>query len=481
MQLIRSKPEPLATIGLYLFAGSLFVLALALYKAGALGDLWAGTLRVYGSAGILGALLAAILLIGAYRQSKPDRRGKFWLPLALNLVVVVFCLGGAEIALRILAKPGPYSLNIGSITLLPHEWEKVVETNLQHVNKGRDKEGVLSLTSGLVRTNEGRLYTNDMEGITVEDDELGWTIGASRTSKDGMYKSSAEGIRSAEQGASFAASDPRRRIAVLGNSMTFGQDVSFEDSWGYFLERSLPAGTRVLNFGVPGYGVDQAYLRFERDALKWNPAVTVFAFIQDDIWRVGGVYPFFRGWLGPSKPRFILDGENLKLLNSPTVPPEKIFASRSVFDLPFLQYDMHFIPHQWDTDFIYSLYLARFLVTKFPRWQEPSDLTSDATVARLASRIVQEFYSSAQAQGTKPVIVYFPSRYDFRSNTNYGRETVLASLKQNGIPVTDLTPCLLARVSKDNLFLAGKFHFGREGNAAAAECIRTLIWDKLPA
>lgn len=455
-----ARPETLVSIGLYFFAGSLFILALALYKNGdgALSSLWTGRFRGFGWLGTLSALLGAALVFAAYRWSRLSRASGFWLPLALNLIVVVFCLGTAEIALRILATPGPYGPRIGSITLLPYEWEKAVETNLEYVKKSLG----------------GKSYF-------VEHETLGWTVGASRTSADRMYKSSAEGIRSAEQGVSFAASDPRRRIAFLGNSYAFAEEVPFEDSWGYFLERSLPAGSRVLNFGVPGYGVDQAWLRFRQDVVKWNPTITVFAFVQDDIWRTGNAYPFFKEWFGPSKPRFVIEGDKLKALNSPALPADRIFAHRSVHELPFLEYDNQFVPDEWATSPVYASYLARFLVTKFPRWQSPSALTSEATIASLGSRIIEEFYASAQASGTHPFIVYLPSKYDFRSTTNYARETVLASLKQKDIPVTDLTPCLLQRVSKEQLFLVQGLHYSRQGNAAAAECVRALIADKLTA
>ena len=454
------KAEALATSALYVALGSLSILALAMYKNGAapLADLWVGRLRVYAWAGIFGAFAAGILLFAAHQWSKRDGKGAFWLSVALNLGVVAVCLGLTELGLRIVTTPGPYGPRLRTTDLLPHEWQKAVKINLDLAKKSRD----------------GHFYF-------VEDETLGWTVGASRTSPDGLYKSSMEGIRSGEQGASFASSDPSRRVAIFGNSFTFAEEVRFEDSWGHFLEQGLPAGTTVLNFGVPGYGVDQAYLRFKREAPRWNPPVSVFAFVQDDIWRTGNVYPFVKGWLGPSKPRFILHGDNLVLLNSPTLPLNEIFARPVIFALPLLDYDNAFNPNEWAVGPLYSSFVIRLLVTLFPRWPEPEEMTRDTIIARLGSRIVEEFYATARASGTNPVIVYFPSRYDFRSTTNFARETVLALLKEKNVPVTDLTACLLKRVASERLFVMHGIHFSREGNAAAAACIRTLISDKLPA
>jgi lysophospholipase L1-like esterase len=69
----------------------------------------------------------------------------------------------------------------------------------------------------------------------------------------------------------FAAVPAKRRIAVVGDSFTFGLEVRYEDTWPYQLERALGPEFRVLNLGVDGYGVDQAFLRYRRDVLAWRP------------------------------------------------------------------------------------------------------------------------------------------------------------------------------------------------------------------
>src|SRR5262249_30879361 len=49
-------------------------------------------------------------------------------------------------------------------------------------------------------------------------------------------------------------------VSLYGDSMTWGDEVDDEHAWGNILSRLL--NCRVANYGVPGYGVDQAYLRF---------------------------------------------------------------------------------------------------------------------------------------------------------------------------------------------------------------------------
>ena len=49
-------------------------------------------------------------------------------------------------------------------------------------------------------------------------------------------------------------------VTLYGESMTYGDEVTDAEAWGNVLAQRL--GCRVGNFGVGGYGSDQALLRF---------------------------------------------------------------------------------------------------------------------------------------------------------------------------------------------------------------------------
>ena len=70
------------------------------------------------------------------------------------------------------------------------------------------------------------------------------------------------------------ASQPVVDIAALGDSHTFGTNVSSDSSWPKLLGKRL--GKRVYNFGVPSYGVYQ-YERLFYKALKLNPQWIIIA------------------------------------------------------------------------------------------------------------------------------------------------------------------------------------------------------------
>jgi lysophospholipase L1-like esterase len=64
------------------------------------------------------------------------------------------------------------------------------------------------------------------------------------------------------------------KIAILGDSSSFGWLVDFRDSYGEVLQRLLQQSGRqadVRNFSVPGYNSQQARVAFMRHVLPWKP------------------------------------------------------------------------------------------------------------------------------------------------------------------------------------------------------------------
>jgi hypothetical protein len=87
---------------------------------------------------------------------------------------------------------------------------------------------------------------------------------------------------------------------VAGDSFVFGDDVDDGESWPAYLERSMDR--RVVNGGVPGFGLDQAVLWAERLSERFHPENIVVAFIPHDIIRCE-----FSAWPAGAKPYFEID------------------------------------------------------------------------------------------------------------------------------------------------------------------------------
>jgi hypothetical protein len=72
-------------------------------------------------------------------------------------------------------------------------------------------------------------------------------------------------------------------VLAIGDSFTFGDQVSNDQTWPAILEDT--GDVTVINGGVFGYGLDQSYLRMLTLADQYQPDIIVFSFIPDDIYR----------------------------------------------------------------------------------------------------------------------------------------------------------------------------------------------------
>ena len=92
-----------------------------------------------------------------------------------------------------------------------------------------------------------------------------------------------DGIRSNGEAAHAGTGDI---ILAVGDSFTFGDEVSDDETWPAKLEKI--SGKRVINGGVFGYGVDQIYLRMRTLARRYKPDIIIFSLddIQKIFWKL---------------------------------------------------------------------------------------------------------------------------------------------------------------------------------------------------
>lgn len=121
------------------------------------------------------------------------------------------------------------------------------------------------------------------------------------------------GIRS--NGASSSNLPPSPSILCLGDSFTFGDEVHDDQTWPAYLEKLL--GTRTINAGVFGYGLDQCVLRAEHLVPILKPDFIIVGIIQDDVRRCE-----YSVRNGVHKPYFTLVNGALRLHRPPQELPE---------------------------------------------------------------------------------------------------------------------------------------------------------------
>ena len=146
------------------------------------------------------------------------------------------------------------------------------------------------------------------------DSDYGWTNLPGYRSEAGApfrLSISSQGLRASRDYA-LTPAEGTLRIAVFGDSCTFGEEVDDDETFPYYLERLL-RGAVVLNFGVHGFGLGQMMLRLEREGLAYQPDhVVIVLMIPWGLQRMG------EDFFVHSKPVFGLNGDGgLEIGNHP--------------------------------------------------------------------------------------------------------------------------------------------------------------------
>ncbi len=131
------------------------------------------------------------------------------------------------------------------------------------------------------------------------DPELGWKPAAFTdgvNSNGGQVSILSTGIRSNGQEKALGSST----VVAVGDSYTFGDQVSNDQSWPAALERRL--NTPVLNGGVCGYGIGQTVRRAEILIAQFRPDILIVGMIPTDIDRTRA-----SRFYGRPKPYFALE------------------------------------------------------------------------------------------------------------------------------------------------------------------------------
>jgi hypothetical protein len=225
-------------------------------------------------------------------------------------------------------------------------------------------------------------------GIHQPHQTRGWSmIPSARVVYDEhAYTSNRDGFRSLRD---FADVQNRYEVIVVGDSFTFGDGLSDNQTWPYLLEQREPR-LNVLNMAGTGYGVDQMYITLRENIGRYRPRLVIGAFISDDLER--SLLPF-RDY---KKPRFVLKGNELVLTNTPIGSQDEVYreALATADDMSPIQ----------------LVNLARGLKWRFTQSTTPCDPHGECTT--LNTRLFEEMARTSAAHDAEFMMLYLP----------YGRE-----------------------------------------------------------
>lgn len=280
-------------------------------------------------------------------------------------------------------------------------------------------------------------------------------------------------------------------VSLYGDSFTYGQEVGHEEAWGNVLAREL--GCRVANYGVMGYGSDQAMIRFLLN--DSDPARhVVLGHLSENVLRNSNQWRhlIYGGGEFGFKPRFILDDAGkLVRLPMPEIPEERYED--------FLRNPEDYLEHDWFVpdgpggltrlEFPYTMSVIRsfgnFRNTARRRGMasyepfylpdHPSDMLAVTTA------ILAEFDRVARERGQTPVIALFPTGYDLRKRHGGGEWTyqpLIDALLARGLNPLNLGDGMLERLAGRDpceLFTRCDAHYNAEGYSIVADLVRERI------
>ncbi len=410
---------------------------------------------------ILGSLALGALLVWAARECRRLARGgsKRWIfPVVMNGFVVLLVAVTGEVGLRLFTVHLNSEDQIAGKLLYPRQWETTAA----------------NFRSILKRTEIQRPFW-------VSDPELGWVIDANAQGQGGLYASSAEGLRSAKPGEVLRNHAAPCRIAMIGDSFTFGEEVAYDDAWVSMLTKEFAPGCQILNFAVGGYGIDQIYLQFLRDVRPWKPDAVVLGFVNHDVVRILSVYSFltFPGGETPfPKPRFVVEQGKLTQINRPLLPVSEVFATESIHRLPFIGYDINYRSTEWERDgwgWLYRSYIFRVLLSFYPLHEPNRSEVSDQAMQDIGAEVFRAFRAAVDELGARSLIVYLPSVEEIPHRLPW-EPIGMKAVRASGVPHLDLRDCMAAGYAPD-AFLppGGGQHYSPAGNRLAASCLREPV------
>jgi hypothetical protein len=273
-----------------------------------------------------------------------------------------------------------------------------------------------------------------------------------------------EGLRS--NGAARVAAGPP--LVAVGDSFTFGDEVSDHETWPAQLEERL--GRPVLNGGVFGYGFDQIVLRAEQLLELFPEADTlVVSLIPADVLRCEYAYRYaWKPWFGIEDGRLVLHG--VPVPEPHQGPPGEALWRRAL---------------RWS-------FLGDFVMRRLDPdgWMLPDGLRVHRRGGAVARLLVDRLAALAAERRLTLLLVL---QWDPLGRTDPA-EPVLAQAAERGIPVLEIERRLRAEIGPSPARLARFFrvreapgrprelgHMTPEGNGRVAAYVAEALAELAPA
>ena len=336
------------------------------------------------------------------------------------------------------------------------------------------------------------------------DPELGWAPKAGSSGED-ITELGVKTYHIDDKGRRFspAFNDMPSKVAVFGDSFSFGRLVNDDETWPYALSKLVKS--YVPNYSVGGYGLDQALLRLKREIKTLDSKIILMCVVPETIARIHSYWRhyFEYGNTLAFKPRFAIDNERLKfyeLFIKDQESFEKITENEE-----YIQRVDHFYKYKFLKNILCFPYVYRLWKTRrqnFPILKQviiglisgrsekyrktafkqvlrnnakyTAEMYKDDNAKLLFSRLVDEFVALCLEHDKKPVLVVTPQPVDIERLNSGSRDysDFIAQLSEK-LEVCDLTSLFVGNKDVAEWYIEGGLgpHLSVKGNNEVAEYI----------
>ena len=345
------------------------------------------------------------------------------------------------------------------LRLLNKQWYTILPLNIPDINSYKEQK------------------TNKSIAYRVYDPMLGWKIN-SNGQQPPLYFSSPYGSRVSKSEYQMGINSKKADIITIGDSFTHGDEVYCEDSWPYLLGQLR--GKIVVNFGTPGFGIDQAILSYINSPVEAD--TVVLGIIPGDFERAtnivyGGIY--YGG--NRSKPMFYFkDDGSYELKNQPCIYGIDLWnefnlGTQSDFFKNDKSYDDVLFKNEILNNF-FSYRILKMLNYRDNYIKPPIYLkiNKDPNYDYIC-KILNVFYEECEKNNDFPIIALLDNNNTFSDRKKYPTpwSSIIADLRKMGFFVIEASNKIV-KMHNDNSFSIinkGGVHYTPLANKIVAEHI----------
>jgi len=279
--------------------------------------------------------------------------------------------------------------------------------------------------------------------------------------------------------------NPRSCISLYGDSFTWSAEVDHEYAWSNVLSKLV--NCRVANYGVGGYGSDQAYLRFKRNTNDSSDIVFMNHLSENIMRNVNQYQEFLYPGNGLSfKPRFVLDEEgSLDLIPLPEFEASQ-YKDVVLHPDRYLKHE-YFLPGGLSGLTVATFPYTLSVIRGFKHFHVKARLRDEAWYLEfykkdhpsrgleVTSAILESFYKDAVERGKVPVTTIIPTGFDLLYFAEHGvwpYQILIDELSLRGIPIFNFGEGIMGYIKNTDpclLFDNCSGHYNEEGYKILAQ------------